>query len=1179
MQTGGNRVLVVDDDKDWVEFTRALLSTAGPFEIDWAPSATAAREMLRQREYDLYLVDYRLPGPDGLALLREFQKRNDRKPIIMVSGVGDDEVALEALKVGAAEYVDKQNLDEHRLIRAIQQARARSKGEGFAAGLESAEARYWQAAMERVVRLLSAAGAADGAVREVLRCLVPDVADLCALETWNGDRRLAIAYLLDGAIRSAEVSLQSYGRARSGLDPVSEPLHEPRLLREAAASRIALEFTGRVDAAAHLAIVGSAILAPLTIRGRSIGQLLVARQAARPSFMESDLKQVGPLSIALAATLENTTAQTRATVAEDRLRGIVDGMAAVLWEADIKPSRLTFVSRHCESMFGYPHREWLDVPDFFLDRVVEPDDRERVRAAHRRAASEGEPQDLDIRVRRADGSVRWVRELVQVATVSRGARALRGLLTDIDARKQREEAQAEREALYRGFFEASSEVMYVTSREGQILDVNQAALDVAGTSRDALLAQNVKSLYADPGDRDRFTAAVEQAGSIRNYEIRLRRKDGAIRTCRVSASVRRDRAGQPAGYQGVIRDVTDQKRAEDGREKALSILQTTLESTVDGIIVTGLRDLEVLALNRCAVQLWQIPGEILETRSAVRCVEWMAQQLVDAERAGSGLKRLLTDGNTERHDVLTTKDGRFIEVHSVSQGGEGPDACRVFSFRDVTETRRNELMLEAERRIFERIATDAGASEITAAVVQMVEGHIPGACCVCTTSPTAAPAMTTAMPTRRTAIVAASGEPLGEITVSAREEGVSFTPRELAAVDRATDLLRIALERLQAQKALQEAESKYRSLVEQSLVGVYIFQNDRFAYANPRLCEMWGYSRHDLLGVAMADLWSDESRQTVADQLRACLDQRVPSVEFAARGRRADGAKLEVYVYAGYTDYHGRPALIGTVLDVTEQRRLQAELAHAQRMETVGRLAGGVAHDFNNLLTLILGYNGRVLDRLRARSPERQDAEEVSNAARAAATLTRQLMIFSRKQALQPSVVAINAIVADARKLVEHAVGEEVELVVRLDEEASWIRVDPSQLVQVILNLAMNARDAMPRGGTLTMATRSTHLSLRDLRGAAGARPGPYAALSVTDTGVGMDERTRERLFEPFFTTKEMGKGTGLGLAVVYGIVKPCGGFVTVRSELGRGTTFDVYFPQCPPGTAQPETRGAHVGS
>jgi nitrogen-specific signal transduction histidine kinase len=284
-------------------------------------------------------------------------------------------------------------------------------------------------------------------------------------------------------------------------------------------------------------------------------------------------------------------------------------------------------------------------------------------------------------------------------------------------------------------------------------------------------------------------------------------------------------------------------------------------------------------------------------------------------------------------------------------------------------------------------------------------------------------------------------------------------------------------------------------------------------------------------------------------------------------------------------EFAGRRARLVLAHDVTAQRHLEEQLRQSQKMEAVGQLAGGIAHDFNNLLTAILGSTQLLLHNMPPEDPRREDAEEIKLAGHRAAELTRQLLAFSRRQVLAPKVLDLNAVVANMERMLRRLLGEDIELVTSLDATAGAVNADPGQLEQVLLNLAVNARDAMPPpgGGRLSIETARFTLHEEHVERRHRLPPGDYACLVVGDTGVGMDEATQAHLFEPFFTTKEVGKGTGLGLATVYGIVKQSGGYIWVYSERGRGTTVKVYLPRVPGVAEAPplapapsEVRGGH---
>ncbi|MGC1936617.1 MAG: ATP-binding protein, partial [Candidatus Acidiferrales bacterium] len=292
----------------------------------------------------------------------------------------------------------------------------------------------------------------------------------------------------------------------------------------------------------------------------------------------------------------------------------------------------------------------------------------------------------------------------------------------------------------------------------------------------------------------------------------------------------------------------------------------------------------------------------------------------------------------------------------------------------------------------------------------------------------------------------------------------------------------------------------------------------------------------------------------------------------AAHRRALNGESVTFHVEWGGGSYacHAEPlrngqgevlGVISMALDITDRKQLEAQLRQAQKMEAVGRLAGGIAHDFNNLLMVIQGYTELLLDKLGAQHPLRRNADQIHDASQRAASLTRQLLAFSRKQMLAPQVLNIQSVVSDMEKMLRRLIGEDVELVTTNPQGLWHVKADRSQIEQVILNLAVNSRDAMPDGGKLTIETSNVELDNSYSRHAV-VEPGEYVLLAVSDTGCGMDSDTQAHVFEPFFTTKEKGKGTGLGLATVYGIVKQSGGYIWVYSEIAKGTSFKVYLPR-----------------
>jgi len=368
-------------------------------------------------------------------------------------------------------------------------------------------------------------------------------------------------------------------------------------------------------------------------------------------------------------------------------------------------------------------------------------------------------------------------------------------------------------------------------------------------------------------------------------------------------------------------------------------------------------------------------------------------------------------------------------------------------------------------------------------------------------------------------------------------------------------------EKKKAERELRETNDTLQTLIQASPLAIVTTDIDgTVSEWNVAAERMFGWFAGDVLGRPIPIV---PVEQLEDDMRRLTLSGEHAFTGYETRCARKDGTLVDVYVStAVLRGIGGAQGTVWVMADVTERRLVEEQLRQAQKMDAVGQLAGGVAHDFNNLLTVITSYGQFLLNALPEQDPRRSDAQQITQAAARAASLTRQLLAFSRRQVLQPQVLDLNEVIGDMERLLRRVISEDISLVTQFGSGIGAVRADRGQIEQVVMNLVVNARDAMPSGGVLAISTRVIHLDAAYARRHAGVNAGRHVVFSVRDTGVGMDAATQQRIFEPFFTTKPKGKGTGLGLSTVYGIVRQSGGHVDVRSAPGRGTAFDIILPQ-----------------
>ena len=674
--------------------------------------------------------------------------------------------------------------------------------------------------------------------------------------------------------------------------------------------------------------------------------------------------------------------------------------------------------------------------------------------------------------------------------------------------RRRAEVELRHQALV---FDALSDAVVVADLEGRVVEWNPAAERLHGYARSEMLGRRVRDIVPAElaGQFDEVVRTTRAEGRWAG-ELPLVRGDGTRGISDTVVVVQCDAQGRPARTIAVSRDITERKRGERALRDSELLFAGIVAAQEE--IATSRLDADTVML-RAVVHAQQLTGAAGAT---VELVE--GEELV--YRAGGGMLAAFDGLRLRRANTLS---GRCIAEREILRCDDAETDPRV----DREACRRTGIR--------SMIATPLFHDDRPVAVLKVV-------------SPAAGAFDDRAVRTLQL---------LAGVAGAAISNAASFAEKQA-----------LVAERTAALASLRHWEAHFRSLIESAVDPIIIIDaTAQLVYASPAYERALGFPLEEALGhEPLAHVHPDDIPRA-REALARVLERPGQPVTIELRLSHADGSPRTFSCDA--RNLIADPAVGGIVVnlhDVTDQKLLAAQLRQAQRLEAIGQLAGGVAHDFNNILTVIKVHGEMLAGELDPRDPRREDVEEIRRAAERAAALTRQLLAFSRKQILQPKPLDLNAVVAGLEPMLRRLIGEDIEMATLAGVGEARVVADPGQLEQVLVNLAVNARDAMPGGGALSIETQRVTLDDDYVDRHEVVVPGEYVMLAVSDTGYGMTPETRARIFEPFFTTKEPGKGTGLGLATVYGIVKQSGGYIWVYSEPTLGTTFKIYLPWAPPG-------------
>jgi len=1081
------KIIVVDDELELKNILVEALSAQG-FEVTGCSSGEQALAELHQKEFDLLLTDLMMPEMDGIALLEAALKIDPHLIGVMMTGQGTIQTAVDAMKVGAFDYV-------------LKPFRLQTVMPVLTRAINTRQLRMENLQLRETVAIYG----------------------LCQTISFTLDAQTVLGRLADAAMQQSgadEVSIllptadgkELYVAAVRG-EKRERLLGERVPLQESISSWVARERTpvilnGEVDDERFVALwprpeIRSAISVPMQVANKLVGVInLNVTNRLRP-FTLGQIKALTILASTAAAALESASLYTQVRTTEEKYRSIFENATEGLFQSTAD-GRLLTANPAFARILGYdsPAEMIATVTDLANQLYVRPEDRAE---AGRIQEARGTLEGFEFEAYRKNGEKIWL-SVNRRSVLNQTGEVLyfEGSVEDITARRQIEEEKRKTRQQYESLVHTIDGIVWeMDVRTFKFIFVSKQSERLLGYSPERWLSDpDFWKDHLHPDDRSwaiAFSRAALARREDHEFDYRMIAADGRVVWLRDIVTV--DYSNSDFTHiRGVMVDITERKLSDDRLKRSEERYRDLVENAHDLIYEHDLKG-NFTAANKAGEQ---ITGYSLEESLKLNLAQIVAPDYLT--KAQEMLGRKLAGESVTAYDlVIIAKDGHRVpvEVNTRLVLKDGVPVGVQGIARDIAERKRAENRLSAQYAVTSALAESntlsAGASRILQAVC----------------------------------------ESLGW------EYGALWT------VDRRSNLLRCS----QVWQAPGAEADEFESVSLESV----------FAPGSGLPGRVWTDGQPLWIADVVKEANFPRSALAARVGLHGCCgfpiefhSEILGVVEFFSRSIREPDPDLLAMMgtIGSQIGQFIQRKRVEEALDESEE-----QLRQSQKLEAVGQLAGGIAHDFNNLLTVIGGYSSMLLGRLPEDNPHRPSLEEIKKASDRASALTRQLLAFSRKQILQPRVLDLNLVVTDLEKMVRRLIGEDIDLLTVTSPVLGKVKADRGQIEQVLLNLIVNARDAMPKGGKLTIETRNVVHSEEYARRHA-ALAGPYVMLAVSDTGCGMDAAIQARVFEPFFTTKASGKGTGLGLATVYGIVKQSGGNIWIYSEAGQGSTFKVFLPR-----------------